>query len=200
MRDFKEDASNRPNIHGGVVHLRSQQHLGSTVPQGDNFVSVLLRWEFKHPSQSKISQFYPQRVSLNENVLRFEVAVDDPVGVTILQRKQQLVYDSLYAFLGKGDPLHVPLEVAVHKIKNQLQLILPRDHLPQSHNIGMRKRLQQRDFPNRSRGQSFIFVIEPYLLDCHDIVGEFVASLVDHSVSALSDLVDTLVTLHLVPA
>jgi hypothetical protein len=43
-------------------------------------------------------------------------------------------------------------------------------------------------------------VIEPYLLDCHDIVGEFVASLVDHSVSALSDLVDTLVTLHLGPA
>ena len=126
--------------------------------------------------------------------------MDDPVGVTILQRKQQLVYDGFYAFLGKSDPLHVSLEVAVHKVENQLQLIFPRDHLPQSHYIGMRECLQERYFSNRGGGQSFIFVIESNLLDCHDIVGEFIACLVDHPVSALADLVDALVTLHLVPA
>ena len=126
--------------------------------------------------------------------------MDDPVGVTILQRKQQLVDNGPHAFLGKNDPLHVSLEVTVNEVENQLQLILPRNHLSQSYNIGMRECLEERYFSDCSRGQSLVLVIESDLLDCHDIVGEFVAGLVDHPVSALTDLVDALVALHLVPA
>ena len=43
-------------------------------------------------------------------------------------------------------------------------------------------------------------MVEPYLLDCNYIIGELVPRLVDHTVGALANLADALVTLDLVAA
>lgn len=64
----------------------------------------------------------------------------------------------------------------------------------------MVKGLEEGDFANGCGGEPLVLVVKANLLDGNNIVGEFVSSLVDYPVGALSDLVDALVALHLVSA
>jgi hypothetical protein len=61
----------------------------------------------------------------------------------------------------------------------------------------MGESLEQGNLSDRSRWQSFIFVVEPNLLYGYNVVGQFIASLIDYPIRALSDFIDALVTFDL---
>jgi len=53
---FGEYTSNRPNVDGGTVTLLSEENLGSTVPQGDDFVCVGSDRNAKGSGQAKVGK------------------------------------------------------------------------------------------------------------------------------------------------
>lgn len=82
MGNLIKNTSHRPNINSGVVNFSPQQDFRSPIPKRDNFVGVLLDGVVISAGESKISQFDVEFVlSVDEDVLGFEVSVDDAVGV-----------------------------------------------------------------------------------------------------------------------
>ena len=84
--NFIKNTPHRPDIHSWVVNLSPEQDLWSSVPQGNNLMGVLLDWVVISSGKSKICQFYVQPIlSVDQNILRFDVSVDDSVGVAELK-------------------------------------------------------------------------------------------------------------------
>ena len=85
--DFKENASHRPDINSWIVNFSSKQNFRCTIPEGDDFMGILLDGIVVGPCQSKICQLDVESFStIDQNVLRLEIAMDDSIGVTELQR------------------------------------------------------------------------------------------------------------------
>lgn len=111
-----------------------------------------------------------------------------------------MIYDGLDTFLAQHCSLHVLLQIAVHEVEDQLQLILSGYDFPKANNVRMGESLEEGDLSDRSGGESLVLMVQSDFLDCDDVVCEFVPCLVDHSVGAFSNLAYTLVALHLVAA
>lgn len=98
---------------------------------------VLLRRELEQPSQSEISQFNSQIFPLNQDVLRLEIPMNHSIGVAVLKREQKLIDDTAHCLLSKRHPIHISLEIAVHELKDKLQLVLPGNDLSETDHVGM---------------------------------------------------------------
>ena len=59
--------------------LLRQQYLGAPVPKSHYLVRVGLDWHAKGTSQTEISQLNYVAIGADEQVLRFEVPVEDPI-------------------------------------------------------------------------------------------------------------------------
>lgn len=92
MRNLIEDASKRPNIHRSGVFVFAKQNLRCPIPQRDHFVSVLLDGYVEGASQPKIGQLYSFFLLVDQNVLRFEIPMNNAIAVAEINCQQQLVY------------------------------------------------------------------------------------------------------------
>ena len=82
MSNLIKNTSHRPNINSRVVNFSPKQYFRSPIPKSDNLMGVLLDGIVISASESKISQFNVEFIlSVDEDVLRFEVSVDDAVGM-----------------------------------------------------------------------------------------------------------------------
>lgn len=65
---------------------------------------------------------------IDEQVLWFEVAVDDPPGVAVVESVAELVEEKLDLVRGHGGLVlpHVLLEVVVDQLEDQIELLLSR--------------------------------------------------------------------------
>ena len=58
-------------------------------------MSILSQRIAVDPGKSKVSEFDIESVSVDKDVLRFEVAMHDSVRMAVLKRQKKLVYNSL---------------------------------------------------------------------------------------------------------
>jgi hypothetical protein len=69
---------------------RTEENFGSTVPEGDDLVGVASQRDTKGTCKTKVGQFQGA-VLVNEEILGFQVPVQDPARVAIVKAFDELV-------------------------------------------------------------------------------------------------------------
>mmetsp|Transcript_17223 Transcript_17223/g.48053 ORF Transcript_17223/g.48053 Transcript_17223/m.48053 type:complete len:299 (+) Transcript_17223:627-1523(+) len=78
-----KDAANGPHVDRCGVVLCTQQNLRGAVPQGDHLVRVGSHRDTKGSCQAKVSELQYVPLTVDEQVLRLQVTVEDAVSVTV---------------------------------------------------------------------------------------------------------------------
>ena len=100
------DAARAPHVHRGAVVPLAEQQLGRPVPEGDHPVGVPVRLaaplQAEGPSQSEVGQLEDALLG-DEDVGGLHVAVDDLVGVDVVEAVEHLLHDALDLAEGELD-------------------------------------------------------------------------------------------------
>ena len=90
LNQLSENATNCPNIDTQAVLLLSKQHFRCSVPKGLDLMGKSFDWQAECPCQPKISYFKGAGF-INEQVLRFEISMNDSPGVAIVNSVAKLI-------------------------------------------------------------------------------------------------------------
>ena len=94
--ELREDAARRPDVHLRAVLRRAEKQLGRTVPERDHARGVVDDHRVVDEArQPEVRQLQVAGAG-DEDVGRLEVAVNDVVGVQIIQHRKQLEHDPLH--------------------------------------------------------------------------------------------------------
>ena len=88
---FCHYAARRPDVDAGVVGAGAEEDVGCAVPEGDNFVGEGIDGNAEGAGKSKVGEFELAFV-VDQEVLRFEVAVEDPIVVAEGDALEELVH------------------------------------------------------------------------------------------------------------
>jgi hypothetical protein len=167
-------------------------------------VSIGTQGDTKGSGQTEISQLQVT-ITVDKQVLGFEVTVQDTVAMAVTNTLNQLSHELLHhgvaqtqvgaqhrairqglatTTLANRQSLHVFLQIAVKILKDQVELVtVGVDNVEQLNDVGILHLLEQGDLADGSARNAFIFSLETDLLQGDDTVGvvQF-ASLVDDTV------------------
>jgi hypothetical protein len=167
-------------------------------------VSIGTQGDTKGSGQTEISQLQVT-ITVDKQVLGFEVTVQDTVAMAVTNTLNQLSHELLHhgvaqtqvgaqhrairqglatTTLANRQSLHVFLQVTVEKLKDKVKLVaVGVNNVQQLDDVGILHLLEERDLANGSAGDALIFGLETDLFQSDDTVGvvQF-ASLVDDTV------------------
>ena len=89
---FCHYAACRPDVDTGVVGAGAEEDVGSAVPEGDNFIGEGVDGDAEGAGEAKVGEFELAFI-VNQEVLRFEVAVKDPIVVAEGDALEELVHE-----------------------------------------------------------------------------------------------------------
>ena len=84
QEEFGHDAAHGPHVHSGVVQSRAEQELRRPVPPGDHLVGQRAVWTAEGFGQTEVGDL-EDPFAVEQEVVGFEVAVEYPVRVEVLQ-------------------------------------------------------------------------------------------------------------------
>lgn len=155
------DASGGPNIDARVVGPAAKQNIGRTVPQGDDFVGKGINRDAKGTGKTEVGQLQLAAV-VDEQVLGLEIAVEDAGLVAESNALEQLVHEGLDGGWVEGTAVtarvHVALEVLVHELKDEHELVLGVDDIVQQDNVLVAQLLHERNLADGRRGRALLRV------------------------------------------
>lgn len=136
-----KDATNGPHVNASRVLASTQENLGGSVPQSDDLVGVCAQRNTKGAGKTEIGEL-EVALLVNEEVLGLEIAVQDAVGVAVLDAIAKLeheladdlvteteVHQMRRRALGQGlasttiahrKSLHILLEIEVEELKDEV--------------------------------------------------------------------------------
>lgn len=97
-----EDAADRPHVDTSRVLATTEQNLWSTVPQSNNLMSVCAQRDAKGAGETKIGQL-EVALTIDQQVLRFQIAVQDPVTVAVANAFAQLAHELLDDLIAQAE-------------------------------------------------------------------------------------------------
>lgn len=95
-----------------------------------------------------------------------------------------------------GTLLQLVQNCVVHKLKDQVQPLLPPEHLNQIHQVVVPQLLKHPDFAESDFLDHLIILALQELFDGHQLTGLFVATLEHHPIAALPHQTQVLILLH----
>lgn len=147
-------------------------------------------------------------LSINEQVLRLEIAVKDAAAVAVLDAIAELAHElfdhgvaetktseinggalgqSLAATaITDWQSLHVLLQIEIEEFENEVELVaIGMDNVEEADNVGIAHLLEQRDLADGSAWHTLILSLEADLLESNDaaVVGK-VAGFVDDTIGS----------------
>lgn len=93
-RHLRENAPHAPHVHAGAVLSAAEQDLWRAVPQRDDFVGVGAQGDAEGAREPEVGEFEVAG-AVDEEVLGFQVAVEDAVGVAVAYAEEELVGEFL---------------------------------------------------------------------------------------------------------
>ena len=123
---LRHDAAGAPDVDAGVVGAAAEEDVGRAVPQRHDFVAEGVNRDAEGAGKAEIGEFELALV-VDEEVLRFEVAVEDSVLVAECDAPQKLPHEAFdcvgfecapRAAVGGVVAVHVLLEVLVHVLED----------------------------------------------------------------------------------
>lgn len=101
LDELGEDAADCPDIDAETVLLLAKQDFGRPVPESLDFVGEGLDGDSESACQPEVS-YFEIAGPVDEQVLRLEVAMDDPAGVAVIDPVHQLVQEQLHLIGSDG--------------------------------------------------------------------------------------------------
>ena len=88
---FCHYAACRPDVDTGVVGAGAEEDVGGAIPEGDNFIGERIDGDAEGTGEAKVSKFELAFV-VDQEVLRFEVTVENPIVVAEGNSLKELVH------------------------------------------------------------------------------------------------------------
>ena len=101
LNHFSKNAARWPQVNSERVSFLTQQDLRAPVPQRNNLVSVGLYRETERPCQAKVSQLHFSASRIDQQILRLQISMEDPVLVAMDQGMEDLEGKALSFVLGQ---------------------------------------------------------------------------------------------------
>lgn len=202
-----EDAADGPHVNAGGVLASTEQDLRGAVPQSNDLVGVSAQGNTEGARKTKVGQLQVA-VSIDQQVLGLQVAVEDAVGVAVADAVAKLPHELLdhglaeaettqglgaalgqslaAAAVGDGESLHVLLQVEVEELEDEVELVaVGVDNVEEAHDVGVAHLLEEGDFADGGGGDALVLGLEADLLQRHNATAiEEVSGLVDDTVRA----------------
>ena len=89
-RHLGENAADGPHVDAGAVLAATEQDFGAPVPERDDFVGVGAEGDAEGAGEAEVGEF-EVAFFVDEEVLGFQVAVQDAVGVAVASAEEELV-------------------------------------------------------------------------------------------------------------
>lgn len=89
---FRHDAAGGPDVDAGVVCSGPEKDIGGPVPESNDFVGEGVDWDAECSGKTEIGKL-ELAFGVDEEVLRFEIAVKDSVGVAEVDSLEKLVHE-----------------------------------------------------------------------------------------------------------
>ena len=93
---FGEDAAHAPHVQAAGVLVKSEHQFGGAVPQRQDLLRVGSDGNGVDAAQPEVGDFCDEGLVADEDVLGFEVSVQNFFGVQVVRRLENLVHDGLY--------------------------------------------------------------------------------------------------------
>lgn len=132
-------------------------------------MSVVLNRDSEGSRQSKICKL-KNAILGDEEVLRLQVSVKNPVLVTMSNPVQKLVQKRFHCCHVEAVFWRIVkqlLQILVQEFKDKSKLLISVNHIVKLHNVFVLKFFQQCDFSDRCGRDTFIFRFQPNLLQCY---------------------------------
>ena len=145
---LRHDAAGGPDVDAGVVGAAAEEHVRSAIPQRHDLVGEGVDWDAEGAGETEVGQFELAFV-VDEEVLRLEVAVQDPVFVAEGDASEELVHEGLdgggveCSSVAAG--VHIFLQVLVHVLEDEHELVLGVDDIVQRDDVLVLELLHQGD-------------------------------------------------------
>ena len=198
VRRSREEGSSRvhlchdttcgPDVDAGVVGPATQEDVRGTIPQGDNLVGERVDGDTEGPCKTEIGEL-ELALLVDEEVLGFEVSVEDAILVAEGDAPKELVHERLDGDIVQlpavAIGVHVLLQVLVHVLEDEHQFVFRVDDIVEGDDALVLQLLHQRDLADGRRRRSLLRV-KVDLLQGHHLAGLAIPSLEDlrRSVSA----------------
>lgn len=128
LSQLGKNTTNSPNVHSQTILLLAQQYFRSSVPKGFNLVGQGFDRQTESSCQSKVSNFECS-CPINEQILRFEVAVNDSASMAVVDAIAELIKEEFDLISGHSMLVlaKVFLHIVVHKLKDQVEFFFSWD-------------------------------------------------------------------------
>lgn len=137
---FCHYAACRPNVDAGAIGTGSKKHVWSAIPEGYDLIGECIHWNAKGASESEVGKFELSLV-VDEQVLRLQIPVQNPILVTELDSLQDLVHEgfdsNIVQLASTSSGIHVFLQVFIHIFKYQHEFVFGVDDIIEGDNIFM---------------------------------------------------------------
>jgi len=103
-----------------------------------------------------------------------------------------LINDLFDLLFGQCVVLKVFFEVTVTILEDEVEFFISRDYFFQIDDVGMFQYFKEGDFPDCSRGDTLILMVQSDLFDSNYLISLLVTCFVYDSISSLPDFIDAL--------
>jgi hypothetical protein len=144
-----KDATKGPNIDALAVLGVANKELRRTIPAGGDVIGVMSAKGAKRPCKAKVTQA-ELVVKAEEEVLRFDVSVNDVVGVAVFNCTYKLAHEVTDPVLGQaiGIGFEVLKDGALNELKDKVHLATATENLNKLDDIlVVAELLQEPDLP-----------------------------------------------------
>ena len=192
-----QDTAGAPDVQTGGVVGGAQQDVRRPVPERHHLVRERVGRHRLGSGQTEVGQLELPRTG-DEEVLRLDVSVEDPAGVTEGEAAQELKHEELDVPLGEAARvvLQVLGQVRPQVLEHQGQAGLGVDDVVEGHDVGVLQVLQQTRLPDGREGGPLL-LLQPDLLQRHHLVGQVAEASEHGGVAALAQLLQLDVGLQL---
>ncbi len=169
--ELGHDAAQGPDVNSGAVVFLAEEDFRGAVPQCDDLFGVGVEGDVEGTSETEIGDLDNTFVFGDKDVLGFEVAMDDALGVADGHSLKQLVHDPLELLAVEGSEAAVEelLEILVDVLKDEQQFLLTRDYVVECDDVGVLNFSQKRNLSDRDGGNTFLSALLNNLLHCNRV-------------------------------
>lgn len=187
---FGHDAAGGPDVDAGVVGARTEQDIGSAIPEGDDFVGEGVDGDAKGSRKTEIGELELTFV-VDEKILGLEVAMQDAVLVAKGDALEELVHEGFDGHVVELTALaarvHELLEVFVHVFEDEHELVLGVNDVVEGDDVFMLELFHEGNFADGGGGGAF-FAVEVDFFEGDEFAGLAVATLEDGRIGAFAEL------------
>jgi len=140
LSHLSKNAASGPQINSQRVGFLAEQDLRASVPECNHLVGVGFDRQAKGTGQTEISQLDLSSTGVDQQVLGFQISVENAVLMAVDKRMENLEQEALGLVLGQGQVssgAHVLLQVELTVLEDQPQFFTRVDNFVQLYDVRM---------------------------------------------------------------